>query len=86
VRRSKLGEHVAVVAQRGRLAAALVLQVLQPLRRQLAECRTTLTALALPRFDRALLPVVLGEIELHDADLLQTGHGAIPPPAFDGIA
>jgi hypothetical protein len=58
--RAGLGEHVAVFAQGGRLGAALVLQVLQPLRRQLSECDATLAALALARLDRALLPVVLG--------------------------
>ncbi len=61
MRRSGLGEHVAVVAQGGRLGAALVLQVLQPLRRQLAEGDAALAALTLARFDRALLSVVLGD-------------------------
>ena len=38
-----------------------MLQVLQPLRRQLSECDATLTALTLARLDRALLSVVLGD-------------------------
>lgn len=61
VRRSGLGEHVAVIAERRRLGAALVLEVLQPLRRQLAKCHTVLAALSLARFDFALLPIMLGD-------------------------
>lgn len=59
--RAGLGEHVAVVAERGGLGAALVLQVLQPLRRQLAEGHAALAALTLARLDCSLLAVVLGD-------------------------
>ena len=59
--RAGLGQHVAVVAQRGGLGAALVLQVLQPLRRQLAEGHAAFAALTLARLDCSLLAVVLGD-------------------------
>jgi hypothetical protein len=58
--RAGLSEHVAVVAERRGLRAALVLEVLEPLCCNFSEGHAAFSALTLARLDRALLSVVLG--------------------------
>jgi hypothetical protein len=65
--RARTGEHVAVVAERGGLSAALMLEMLEPLSCNVAEGHAVLAALTLARFDRALVLVVLRD-QLRHAD------------------
>jgi hypothetical protein len=65
MRRARLAEQVAVVAQRRRLRADLDLEVREPRRRDLAKRRAPLASLTLTALDLALERIMLGDQRRH---------------------